>query len=857
MLLEPASGAPAWRSEDVLVRLGPELVRPTCAPRPTPARSSSGRSARRRRGGDRRSSAGCASRLARAARGAGMGVAASGHAPAGALRRTRRCRPARATASCTPRCAASPAASRRSRCTCTSPCPTPSAALRALNAHARAPAAAARRWRRTRRSCAAATAGWPRRARRSSRRSRAPGCRARSRLCELRRGHRRARAHGRDPGADVRLVGRAAATALRHARGAGDGRPVAGAATPRRWRRSSSAWSGWRRWRALPSPSWWPRTEVLDENRFLAARDGIDADLIDPLGGAGSPVGARSTRCWRRAGRTREALGCKRELELVGGLAGDPGPARQRRRPRAEGPAGADAHARRPSSLGGRPARRSPRPARRDVPSSGPQLLRRRRPAPCARPQGARGPAQADVEDEEGGEQDHSPTPSRVGSVLMSQSCAQRGSRRYDPRSEPSRAGFDPRSRRCDDRSMPDDVAAPPRRRPRRARARPRDRGRARVLRVHAGVARRRRRRRRRAHRGLRAGPRRPSGSTRAGATSCPGFIDAHVHIESSKLMVERVRARAARARHDDRRRRPARDRERARRATACDWFLDACDGRAARRLRDGAVVRAREPASSRRAGRSAPTRWSELLTHPRRARDRRDDELPGRRRRRRRASSPSSRSRDAGHVDGHAPGLVGARSTPTSRPASAPTTRRRRARRRSRSAARGAWVLIREASNARNLRGAARRSCARYGPERCAFCTDDREPDMLLREGHIDQMCRARRRRRARGRGRAADGVAPPGALPRADRPRRDRAGLQRRPRPARRTSSRFAAVARAQGRRAVVEPTAAAVPIAPVPVLAARAVSVAPVGRAETCACPRAGGARARDRDRCPSSC
>jgi adenine deaminase len=51
-------------------------------------------------------------------------------------------------------------------------------------------------------------------------------------------------------------------------------------------------------------------------------------------------------------------------------------------------------------------------------------------------------------------------------------------------------------------------------------------------------------------------------------------------------------------------------------------------------------------------------------------------------------------------------------------------------------------WVLIREASNARNLR-ALLGMVSRYGPEWCAFCTDDREPDWLLREGHIDQMCR------------------------------------------------------------------------------------------------------------------
>ena len=30
-----------------------------------------------------------------------------------------------------------------------------------------------------------------------------------------------------------------------------------------------------------------------------------------------------------------------------------------------------------------------------------------------------------------------------------------------------------------------------------------------------------------------------------------------------------------------------------------------------------------------------------------------------------------------------------------------------------------------------------------RHGPEHCAFCTDDREPDTLVREGHLDAMCR------------------------------------------------------------------------------------------------------------------
>ena len=50
--------------------------------------------------------------------------------------------------------------------------------------------------------------------------------------------------------------------------------------------------------------------------------------------------------------------------------------------------------------------------------------------------------------------------------------------------------------------------------------------------------------------------------------------------------------------------------------------------------------------------------------------------------------------------------------------------------------------MLLREASNARNLRDLLP-LVAQYGPERCAFCTDDREADVLVGEGHIDQMLR------------------------------------------------------------------------------------------------------------------
>ena len=63
--------------------------------------------------------------------------------------------------------------------------------------------------------------------------------------------------------------------------------------------------------------------------------------------------------------------------------------------------------------------------------------------------------------------------------------------------------------------------------------------------------------------------------------------------------------------------------------------------------------------------------------------------------------------------------------------------------------------MLIREASNARNLR-ALLPLVREHGPERMAFCTDDREPDFLLREGHINQMCRVA----------VEEGIAPEDAL-------------------------------------------------------------------------------------------
>jgi adenine deaminase len=95
-----------------------------------------------------------------------------------------------------------------------------------------------------------------------------------------------------------------------------------------------------------------------------------------------------------------------------------------------------------------------------------------------------------------------------------------------------------------------------------------------------------------------------------------------------------------------------------------------------------------------------------------------------------------------APHVDGHAPGVVGMPlnayvAAGISTDHEAITAEEALEKRR-----RGMWVLIREASNARNLR-ALLAMVREYGPQYCAFCTDDREPDFLYREGHINQMCR------------------------------------------------------------------------------------------------------------------
>jgi adenine deaminase len=111
--------------------------------------------------------------------------------------------------------------------------------------------------------------------------------------------------------------------------------------------------------------------------------------------------------------------------------------------------------------------------------------------------------------------------------------------------------------------------------------------------------------------------------------------------------------------------------------------------------------------------------------------------------------------ARGATHVDGHAPGVVGraldAYVAAGIRSDHEATTWEEALEKRRR----GMWVLIREASNARNER-ALLELVRRYGPEYCAFCTDDREPDQLVHDGSIDDLCRIA----------VEEGIAPEDAL-------------------------------------------------------------------------------------------
>ena len=71
--------------------------------------------------------------------------------------------------------------------------------------------------------------------------------------------------------------------------------------------------------------------EILAENRFLAARDGMDARLLDPVTESLVPVRDQLSRLLAAVGPHAQELGAEAALELIPELAADPGSEQQRR----------------------------------------------------------------------------------------------------------------------------------------------------------------------------------------------------------------------------------------------------------------------------------------------------------------------------------------------------------------------------------------------------------------------------------------------------------------------------------------------------------------------------------------------
>lgn len=87
-----------------------------------------------------------------------------------------------------------------------------------------------------------------------------------------------------------------------------------------------------------------PPPEVLAENRFLAARDGMAAQVVDVDRGVRVPMLDVVERLLEECRPVAAALGCRAELAAAGHLADEPGDLRQRRFARRHGLAALPAH---------------------------------------------------------------------------------------------------------------------------------------------------------------------------------------------------------------------------------------------------------------------------------------------------------------------------------------------------------------------------------------------------------------------------------------------------------------------------------------------------------------------------------
>ncbi|HEY2597959.1 MAG TPA: adenine deaminase [Candidatus Dormibacteraeota bacterium] len=236
------------------------------------------------------------------------------------------------------------------------------------------------------------------------------------------------------------------------------------------------------------------------------------------------------------------------------------------------------------------------------------------------------------------------------------------------------------------------------------------------------------------------------------GAYLVPGFIDAHMHIESSKLTVDEF----ARAVMQHGTTAVVADPHEIANVLGVDgihWLLDSCTELPL----DVYLMASSCVPASRFESPTQPFTTADIERLLRRDRIIGVAEM---------MNFPGVIAGDAAemaklstgltdHVDGHAPGVrglelnayvaAGIRSDHEATTYGEALEKRRL----------GMWVMLREASIARNLRDLLP-LVKKFGSDWCMFCTDDREPGFIVEEGHINQMLRVA----------VAEGIMPEDAL-------------------------------------------------------------------------------------------
>src|SRR5438309_4298457 len=237
-----------------------------------------------------------------------------------------------------------------------------------------------------------------------------------------------------------------------------------------------------------------------------------------------------------------------------------------------------------------------------------------------------------------------------------------------------------------------------------------------------------------------------------SGGFLVPGFVDAHMHIESSKLMVDEF-ARAVLAHGTTAVVADPHEIANVLGTDGIHWLLDCCTDLPL----DVYVVASSCVPASRFESPRRPFTVGDIESLLRRHRTIGIAEM---------MNFPGVIAGDESevaklttgltdHVDGHAPGVhgpalnayvaAGIRSDHEATTAEEALEKRRL----------GMWVMLREASIARNLRDLLP-VVKQFGTDRCMFCTDDREPGFIVEEGHINQMVREA----------VAEGISPEDAI-------------------------------------------------------------------------------------------